>query len=887
MSENTSAAAPAAACAAACPASAPLRFDVGGMSCAACAARVEKVTSGVPGVASATVNLLKNSMTAELAPGADLKSVTEAISAAVRDAGYSASLHDAHAKAGASGASGAAAQSGAAGEDPLAAHWRRLCWSAAFLVVLMYVSMGPMIGLPMPSWLSGEENRLVNALLQFLLALPPVFLNRGFFTRGFKALWLRAPNMDSLIAVGAGAALAYGIWTLLQIARLAGHGDAAGAISLSHNLYFEGAATILTLITMGKYLEARAKGKTTGAIEALLALAPREAVLLRDGCEVSIPRDDVKPGDEVVLRTGATVPVDGVVIEGEGELDESAMTGESRPVAKKKGDALTGATLVASGRFLMRATRVGDDTTLAQIIRLVDEATSSKAPVARLADRVSGVFVPAVILIALATLCVWLALGESFAFAMTNAVAVLVISCPCALGLATPTAIMVGTGQGAKRGILFKTAAALEAMGGVTDAVLDKTGTVTAGKPVVAGVHAANPVFEAPLLITAASLEHPSEHPLAKAIVLAAAQRKLPFQPVTDFRQIPGRGLTAKLGSRLYFAGNVGLAADVRCPIPEGLAQIAAGAEKRGETAIWIGEAGSVAKEGLLLGLLRIADEPKPDSAGAVKALQDMGIRVTMLTGDSPAVAKAVAERCGIDRVIAGVLPQEKASHVAALKAEGRKVLMVGDGVNDAPALAAADVGAAIGAGTDVAIASADIVLMKSSLFDVATAVELSRATMRNIRENLFWAFIYNAVGIPVAAGVFAGEGLVLNPMIAAAAMSLSSFSVVTNALRLRFFKPKHQPDSITAAPASSTQSAAGAPHKEIIMKEKTIHIEGMHCNHCTSSVEKALSALPGVEVVEVSLDKKAAVVKAEDFVTDDMLRETVKGAGFTATSVD
>ncbi len=852
------------------------------MSCAACAARVEKVTSGVPQVASATVNLLKNTMAVELAPGADPQAVCEAISAAVGGAGYSAKLHDAHAKLGAA----APAAGTRSDEDPLAAHWRRLCWSAAFLVVLMYVSMGPMVGLPMPSWLDGDENRLVNALLQFLLALPPIFLNRGFFIRGFRALWLRAPNMDSLIAVGAGAALAYGVWTLLLIARLAGRGDAAAAIALSHNLYFEGAATILTLITIGKYLEARAKGKTTGAIEALLALAPREAVVLRNGEEVSVPRDDVKPGDQVVLRTGATVPVDGIVLEGEGELDESAMTGESRPVAKKKGDALTGATLVASGRFLMRATRVGDDTTLAQIIRLVDEATSSKAPVARMADRVSGIFVPAVILIALATLLIWLALGESFAFAMTNAVAVLVISCPCALGLATPTAIMVGTGQGAKRGILFKTAAALEAMGGVTDAVLDKTGTVTAGKPVVAGVHPANPAFSAPLLITAASLEHPSEHPLAKAIVRAAAERKLPFQPVTDFRQIAGRGLTAKLGTRTYFAGNASLAADVRCAIPDALAQAAAAAEKRGETAIWIGEAGSAEKEGMLLGMLRLADEPKPDSAAAVKALQSMGIRVTMLTGDAPAVAEAVAARCGIEHVIAGVLPQDKAEHVAALKRKGRKVLMVGDGVNDAPALAAADVGAAIGAGTDVAIASADVVLMKSSLFDVATAVELSRATMRNIRENLFWAFIYNAVGIPIAAGVFAGEGLTLNPMIAAAAMSLSSFSVVTNALRLRFFKPKHQPQSIETAPASSS-NAAGASQKEIPMKEKTIHIEGMHCGHCTASVEKALSALPGVEVVEVSLEKKAAVVKAEDFVTDDMLKETVKGAGFTATSVD
>lgn len=857
-----------------------VRFCVTGMSCAACAARVEKAANQTPGVASATVNLLQNTLTITTNQSADgLPAIESAVAAAVENAGYGARTETDVKKSAAGGPAGEEKASDAAAKEAEALK-RRLIASLCFLVPLMAVAMGPMWGLPLP-WILGEhEGGLANAFLQFLLALGPLFINRAFFTKGFKALWLRAPNMDSLIAVGAGAAVVYGVWAILQMAALAGRGDAAQALALSHGLYFESAAMIVTLITVGKFLEARAKGKTVGAIEALMALAPRDAVVLVDGVEKTIPREDVKKGDVVVLKTGSTIPVDGVAIEGAGSVDESAMTGESIPVEKKKGDALVGATLVTSGRFLMRASKVGEDTALAQIIRLVDDAVSTKAPAARLADKVSGIFVPAVMTIALSTLAVWLLLGQSFEFALNAAMAVLVISCPCALGLATPTAIMVGTGQGARRGILFKTASALEELGGVQAAVLDKTGTITLGRPQVRRLLPASPGLEAPLVMTAAALEAHSEHPLARAVMDECRGRKLPVLPAEDFKQTAGRGITGRLGAKTYFAGNRAFADDSKAPVPPALEEAAQLEASRGGTPLYVGQAGTDEAPGSILGIIVAADLVKPDAGEAIAALKALGIEPVMLTGDNPTTAKAVAQAVGIERVMAGVKPEDKAQFVKSLKAEGRRVLMVGDGVNDAPALAQADVGAAIGAGTDVAIASADLVLMRSTLMDAVNAVELSRAVKRNIRENLFWAFFYNALGIPVAAGVFCGLGILLNPMIAAAAMSLSSVSVVANALRLRFFEPQFH-SSAAAGAAASIRPQGDAP-----MKTKTIEIEGMHCGHCTASVEKALTALPGVVSATASLKEKNAVVECEDFVTDDMLKATVEGAGFKPGAV-
>ncbi|MDO5532823.1 heavy metal translocating P-type ATPase [Sutterella sp.] len=863
-----------------------LRYNVTGMSCAACQARVEKVVGNVDGVTNVAVNLLKNSMDVDCA-APDKESaagISDAIVAAVIEAGYGASRADGEKKA---DAGPSRAEEAKAEADAVRT---RLIWSIGCLVVLMYVSMGPMMGIPAPEWLGRHEAGLMRGVAQLILSLPPLFLNRIFFIRGFKALAMRAPNMDSLIAVGASAAFIYGCWVLLEASWHAGLGHTDHALHLAHGLYFEGAAMIVTLITVGKWLEARAKGKTTDAIERLAALAPKTATVLRDGREVTVPAEQVKPGDSVVLRTGATIPVDGVVLEGAGSVDESSMTGESAPVEKAAGDSLTGATLVASGHFVMRAERVGEDTALAQIIRLVDEATTSKAPVARLADRVSGVFVPVVIGIALLTLVVWLLLGESFSFALTCAISVLVISCPCALGLATPTAIMVGTGQGARRGILFKSATALELLGRTNAAVLDKTGTVTTGKPVVTGLTPAMPGLEVPLLMTAASLESASEHPLGAAIIAEAKAKALPLQPIEDFTQTAGQGIAARIGKKRYFAGNARMTEAFGIVLPDAIAAAADQAAASGETPLFIGQEPADGKPGSLLGLIRVADQVKPDSAEAVAALDKLGVSVTMLTGDNPRTAQAIAAKTGITNVIAGVLPAQKSEEVEKLRASGKRVLMVGDGVNDAPALAAADVGAAIGAGTDVAIASADVVLMKSRLTDVVRAIELSRATMRNIRENLFWAFIYNAIGIPIAAGVFASKGLTLSPMLAAAAMSLSSFSVVTNALRLRFFRPKLISDEVPQnAPKGGRieGSDASGKAKGKQMTQKTIHIEGMHCGHCTASVEKALRALPGIDEVEVSLEKKQAVVDADLFVTNEMLTATVEGAGFKVTGID
>lgn len=858
-----------------------VRFCVTGMSCAACAARVEKAAGQTPGVRSAAVNLLQNTLTITAeTEGEDLAALERAVADAVKEAGYGAAP-EAQGESSASGAAAKTETASAIAAEEAAQLRARLIASLCFLLPLMIVAMGPMWGLPLPWILDEHEGGLANAFLQFLLALGPLFINRSFFSRGFKALWHRAPNMDSLIAVGAGAAVVYGVLAILMMAAQAGRGDVEAALALSHGLYFESAAMIVTLITVGKFLEARAKGKTVGAIEALMALAPKEAVILVDGVEKTIAREDVKAGDVVVLKTGATIPVDGVALEGSGTIDESAMTGESVPVDKKPGDALVGATLVTSGRFLMRAEKVGEDTALAQIIRLVDDAVSTKAPAARLADKVSGIFVPAVMTIALLVLVVWLLLGQTFEFALNAAMAVLVISCPCALGLATPTAIMVGTGQGAKRGILFKSASALEEMGSAQTAVLDKTGTITLGRPEVHRLIPAAPGLETPLLMTAAALETHSEHPLARAVIEACRARRLPAPPAKAFLQTPGRGISGELGGKTYFAGNRAMADECFAIVPAALQTAADLEAARGGTPLFVGAAGSADAPGSLLGIIIAADPVKPDAAEAIAALKALGLEPVMLTGDNPATAKAVADAVGISRVIAGVKPQDKAHFVQTIKAEGRRVLMVGDGVNDAPALAQADVGAAIGAGTDVAIASADLVLMKSTLMDAVTAIELSRAVKRNIRENLFWAFFYNALGIPVAAGVLYGMGILLNPMIAAAAMSLSSVSVVTNALRLRFFEPKFQ--------ATAARAAAAAPRPiegDVPMQTKTIEIEGMHCGHCTANVEKALGALPGVSSVKASLEEKNAVVQCEDFVTDEMLKATVEGAGFKPGAV-
>lgn len=859
-----------------------LRFAVTGMSCAACQARVEKVVAAVEGVEAVSVNLLKNSMEVTAADPARAETLSAAVAAAVSEAGYGARRED----GAAAGSAAPAARPAVSRADEAEREARevrvRLTASLVFLALLMYVSMGPMAGIPMPQWLGGHEAGLMRGVLQLLLSIPPLALNRAYFTRGLRALWHRAPSMDSLIAVGAGASFLYGCAVLLEAAWAAGAGDAERALRLAHGLYFEGAATIVTLITVGKWLEARARGRTTEAVEKLAALAPKSAVILRDGAEVTVPAGDVVPGDLVLLKTGSAVPVDGTVVEGSGSVNESAMTGESIPVAKRPGDTVTGATLVASGRLVMRAERVGADTALAQIIRLVDEATSSKAPVARIADRVSGIFVPVVIGIALLTLAVRLALGDDFSFALTCAISVLVISCPCALGLATPTAIMVGAGRGAARGILFKSAEALETLGSVDCAVLDKTGTVTEGRPKAARIVGAMPGLETPLLITAASLEAASEHPLAAAIVGAARERGLAPQPVTEFHQTEGRGISARIGSGIWFAGNAKMVADFGIEPPAPLAAAAEAAGRAGETAVFVGRAPAGDRPGSLLGLIGLADPVKPDSAAAVRAFAKLGIETVLLTGDNEAAARAIAERTGITRVIAGVLPAGKAREIDCLRAAGRRVLMVGDGVNDAPALARADVGAAIGAGTEVAIASADLVLMRSGLTDATAAVELSRAVMRNIRENLFWAFVYNLIGIPIAAGLFASRGLTLSPMIAAAAMSLSSFCVVTNALRLRLFRPKR-----TLAELADLPAASAATPKEKTMSNKVIHIEGMHCGHCTAAVERALAALPGVEAVSVSLERNAAFVEADLFVTDELLRATVEGAGFRVVSIE
>ena len=839
------------------------KFNVTGMTCSACSAHVEKAVCHLAGVDQVNVNLLGNSMLVEYQEGA-----TDAarIIQAVEEAGYGASLPQASAAA-------APVRQENLMEEEAAGMKRRFCASLVFLVPLFYLSMGHMMGWPLPAFFHDPGNVFVVAFLQFLLTLPILYINDKYYKVGFKSLWRQAPNMDSLIALGSAAAMVYGIAALFQIAWGLGHGDQARVDRWSMDLYFESAGMILTLITLGKRLDTRSKGKTSQAITRLMDLAPKTATVLRNGAEVEVPVEEVRVDELVVVRPGGRIPVDGVVTEGRSSVDESALTGESLPVEKGPGDKVAAASINKSGSFTFRALRVGEDTTLAQMIRLVEEAASSKAPIAKLADKVAGIFVPTVIAIAVITAIVWLlATGGDITRALTAGVAVLVISCPCALGLATPVAIMVGTGKGAENGILIKSAEALETLHTIGAVVLDKTGTLTQGKPVVTDCRMAEGVTEEELLCVAASLEQPSEHPLAEAILTETRQRNIPLVQVADFLATPGRGISATLHGTPVLAGNRAMLEEAGI----GLGSFAAQAEalaQEGKTPLFFAESGK------LLGIVAVADTPKPTSAEAVAGFQAMGIDVIMLTGDNRRTAEAVGKALNVDRVIAEVLPQDKEKTVAELQAQGKRVAMVGDGINDAPALARADVGIAIGAGTDVAIESADIVLMKSDLLDAVTAVKLSKKVIRNIKENLFWAFIYNIIGIPLAAGVwYPLFHLQLSPMFAAAAMSMSSVCVVTNALRLKFFQPEHRGPS--PAPGNPPQTEKGSE-----LMTKTMVIEGMMCAHCQAHVEKALNALDGVSTT-VNLEAKTATVTLDAPVSDDVLKDAVVQAGYEVVSI-
>mgnify|MGYP005765343553 FL=1 len=865
------------------------KYNVTGMTCAACQARVQKSVAHLNGVQDCNVNLLKNSMVVTY----DDQTVNSGqIIAAVEKAGYGASLQQAKGKSAAQAVSPVDTA-----KKEYETMKRRVIWSFVFTIPLFYISMGHMMGWPLPGFFLGTENSMIYALTLFLLALPVAIINNKYYRMGFKTLFHGSPNMDSLIALGSGASLAYGVYALYKIAWGFGYGDLAMVEQFTHDLYFEGAGTILTLITLGKFFEARAKGRTSDAINKLMNLAPKKATVVRDGVETVIPAEEVEKGDILIVKAGESVPVDGVLLEGTGSLDESAITGESIPVDKQAGDKVIGATINQSGYFKMRADKVGDETALSQIIKLVDEATSSKAPIAKLADKVAGIFVPIVIGIALLAMVVWLICGATFEFAMTIAVSVLVVSCPCALGLATPTAIMVGTGRGASNGILIKSAEALETAHSVNVVVMDKTGTITQGKPVVTDLVCHSGVTEDQLLQIAASLEKLSEHPLARAIVAEAEKRSTQFLPVEQFEQIPGQGIKGSIGRTTCLAGNQKLL-NAEGVHDQALEQLQDQMADQGKTPLFFAAAGK------LIGMVAVADVVKPSSKQAIADLQSMGIEVVMLTGDHKKTAEAIRRQVGVDRVVAEVLPQDKEQEVRKLQESGKKVAMVGDGINDAPALARADVGIAIGAGTDVAMESADIVLMRSDLLDVAGAIELSKATIRNIKENLFWAFFYNIIGIPIAAGCwYTAFNLKMNPMVAALAMSFSSVFVVSNALRLRFFKPKHG----SAVSASAAESAApvtasipaGAPLLEPSAKQTTINqsnggttmkkelmIEGMMCQNCVKHVTHALEGIPSVTDVQVSLENKKATVNVPESVTDEALKAAVTEAGYEVTGI-
>ena len=852
------------------------QYNVTGMSCAACSARVEKAVSKVPGVTACSVSLLTNSM------GVEGTASPDAIVRAVEEAGYGASPKQA---AGAAPASDAGAALDALADHETPRLKRRLIASLGFLLVLMYFSMGHMMwGWPLPAWFEG--NHVAVALVQMLLAVAVMVINQKFFISGFKSLAHAAPNMDTLVALGSSASFVWSTYAVFVMTDAQLHGDGARVMEYMMELYFESAAMILTLITVGKMLEARSKGKTTDALKSLMKLAPQTATLLRDGSEVTVPIGQVRRGDQFVVRPGENIPVDGLVLEGASAVNESALTGESIPVDKAPGDAVSAATVNQSGFLRCEATRVGEDTTLSQIIRMVSDAAATKAPIAKIADRVSGVFVPAVIAIAVVTTAAWLLLGRDLAFALARGISVLVISCPCALGLATPVAIMVGNGLGAKNGILFKTAASLEAAGRTQIVALDKTGTITRGEPEVTDLLPAEGVTEGELLTLAAALEQKSEHPLARAVLAYAAARQLAPPEVTDFAALPGNGLTAKLAGRSVYAGSLSFI-QTQAPVPAALAGQAQALAEQGKTPLFFGG------EGRLLGVIAVADTIKEDSPDAIRQLQAMGIRVVMLTGDNQRTAEAIGRQAGVDQVIAGVLPDGKESVIRALSEKG-KVAMVGDGINDAPALTRADTGIAIGAGTDVAIDAADVVLMNSRLSDVPAAIRLSRATLRNIHENLFWAFIYNVIGIPLAAGLLIPLGLTLNPMFGAAAMSLSSFCVVSNALRLNLFqlhsaaKDKAiRPVELPPAPAPAPAACPIVNQTEVTAMKKTIKIEGMMCGHCEATVKKALEALPQVDAAQVSHTAGTAVVTLNADVADDVLTQAVEAKDYKVTGIE
>ena len=851
------------------------QFDITGMTCSACSSRIEKSVAKLPGIQEVSVNLLKNSMVASYD-----ESVLDAagIVQAVEKAGYGAFLKT---PAGIQEKSRKENRTAKPEISTAQAEYKqmkqRLLLSALFTIPLFYISMGHMMGWPLPGFLLGMENAMTFAFTQFLLVIPVVFINFKYYRTGFKTLFLASPNMDSLIAIGSSAAAVYGIYAIYKIGIGLGHGDMETVHSFMMDLYFESAGMILTLITLGKTLEARAKGKTSDAITKLMNLAPKTATVERDGMEIQISAAEVQPGETVIVKAGESIPVDGVVLEGFSSVDESALTGESIPVEKHTGDKVIGATINKSGYFKMQATKVGDDTTLAQIVRLVDDATSSKAPIAKLADKVSGVFVPVVITIALAAMAVWLLAGYGLEFALSIGISVLVISCPCALGLATPTAIMVGTGKGATNGILIKSAEALETAHSINTVVLDKTGTITQGTPVVTNVMCKDGVHKRELLQIAASLEKLSEHPLADAIVSEAEKEGLSLLSVSDFRQIPGQGITGHIEGEVCLAGNRRLL-EANGVQGGALLQLGESMAEDGKTPLFFARAGG------LIGVIAVADVVKPTSRQAVQELSDLGLEVVMLTGDNAKTAEAIRCQVGTCRVVAEVFPQDKEKEIRRLQSAGKKVAMVGDGINDAPALARADVGIAIGAGTDIAIESADIVLMKSDLLDVSTAIQLSKAVIRNIKQNLFWAFIYNIIGIPVAAGVFfIPFALKLNPMIGAFAMSFSSVFVVTNALRLRWFKPKH---IFHEESDIENQTIIAEKRKGVIQMKKTLNIEGMVCMNCVKHVDKALREVQGVQNVTVSLENKSAQVQLGQEVTDAVLKAAIEDAGYEVIGI-
>ncbi len=816
-------------------------FDITGMTCAACSARVEKAVKNVPGTDNVAVNLLAGKLTADLSE----MQIADRVIKAVTDVGYGASV---------------------AGEKTVKKNTAdqetkemkiRIIWSFSFLIILMYFTMGHMIRLPMPSWYHGVENALVAALLQLFLTLPVVYLNRTYYIKGLRSLWKRSPNMDSLIAVGSGAALVYGVVALLIMAYSMGHQQWETVRKYSENLYFESAAMILTLITLGKFLETRAKRKTGDAVRQLMDLSPKSAVVLRDGTEIRVPAEELSAGDVVVVRSGDSIPVDGIVVSGRGAVDQSALTGESVPLEMGQGAKVAAATICTEGYMHIRAEKVGEDTTLSQIIRLVEESGGSKAPIARLADKIAGIFVPTVMAISAVAFVVWLFAGQSLEFALTTAISVLVISCPCALGLATPVAIMVATGKGARMGVLFKNAEALENLHKVDTIVLDKTGTLTVGKPAVTDV-LADATTRQRLLSVAKSLEAKSEHPFAKAI--CAYQSDLQISETEEFKTLPGLGVSGVIDGIRYYGGNQRLMASLNISVPA-YPQL----ESEGKTILYF-----AAENGDFLGAIAAADVLKSDSEKAVQTLKQMGASVVMLTGDNAVTAKAIAKKAGIDRVISDVLPADKASCISQLRQEGANVLMVGDGINDAPALVTADVGAAIGSGTDIAMESADVVLMQDSLMGICNAIALSKATIRNIRQNLFWAFFYNVLGIPIAAGVlYPAFGLQLSPMLGAAAMSMSSVFVVTNALRLRLFRPR--------------QSPINQIQEKKIM-ETIIKVDGMMCPHCQARVESVSKAIPGVTDAVVDLQKKQ--VSLQGSFDLEAVKKAITDAGYTVLEV-